>query len=63
MTTYKIYYKEKNLPKHGIWASQGAWFVEVPDEYGRKKAQIAREKFWEFVDKEKYEIVRVVKDC
>lgn len=45
MTTYKIYYKEKNAPKHGIWASQGTWFVEVPDEYGRKKRNSQEKNF------------------
>lgn len=63
MTTYKIYYKEKGTQNHGIWSSQGTFYTEVPDHYGRKKAEIARENFWKTHDKNRYEIVRTVKDC
>lgn len=52
---------ENIIPRHSETMTE--YRIEFTDEYGRKKAQIAREKFWEFADKEKYEIVRVVKDC
>ena len=63
MTTYKIYYKEKCAPKHGIWASQGTWYVEIPDSYGRKKAAMARAEFYKVHGTEKYEIIRTVKEA
>ena len=63
MTTYKIYYKEKGANKHGIWASQGTWYVEIPDSYGRRSAAEARAEFYRVHGTEKYEIVRTVKDC
>ena len=63
MTLYKIYYKEKGMQKHGIWASQGTWFVEIPDRYGNKKAAMAREEFYRVHGTEKYEIVRTVKEA
>lgn len=63
MSTYKVYYKEIGAKNHGIWSSQGTWYIEVSDEYGRKKAQKAREAFYNTHDRNRYEIVRVVKDC
>lgn len=63
MTLYKVYWKEKGKPKHGIWLSEGTWFVEIPDRYGRKKAAMAREEFYRVHGRENYEIIRVVKEA
>lgn len=54
MTTYKIYWIDSD-------GFKGYTFVEVADTWGRKKAQEAKEKFFELGYSGN--IVRVVKDC